>query len=905
MIKKLIVYILVAAMILTVPVSFASTDETFVNVNSVGFFEALGIIDDASYYNAKLDDRMTRAEFAVFVAGLFNTTAYKGSDKVYFKDVEENHLAKDAINLLAQRGIVSGSMDSVFEPDRNIEYSEALLMVLRLLGYDEFVKINGGYPYGCYITVQKHRLFKDADLTNEPTVRNILELLYAAAQENIMEITAIEDKYNTQEVNKEETILSKYFDIYFVEGNLTSDGMVDIKSTVIPERNEIMVDSVKYFSDKDYSEYLGQNVICFYKDVDNLQKRAVYVAPTLLNDVLVINSDDVYGFEDMVYEYKNNSGKTSKIRVNNKMDIIYNYEVVTQVKEDIMLPQNGILKFIDNDCDGTYEVIIIKSYVSFVVNTVNKIKDGVAIHAKDALDIAQINVIADEENDTLIYKKDGTKMECSDIARGQVASVVYVEDNGNLVAKEIIICEDTLYGDLTGYEQDVDSISFLIDDEMYKVTNSFESLAKNVGTRYSANFNLDFFGNIVDVIETDLSMLDLAVGYVIEGYLDTDRSDKTIQMKILTETGKIVTYDVNEKVTIDNTPYNKDVTTAFKYLSKNTDQIAPQLIVYKISEDRKIKYIDTASDFTANEYKNGEFAGEISANYYDRLTKTVPMTANMYYQKEQYSFGGKVTMDNNTKIFVIPRDVAGAEENEFEVIRPSQVEGSLSYEVESYSINNDKITSDVVVMISSSQVMPSSSNAMAITRISKASNANGDETYAIKLIGIKGEQKYITVDESIVNEAPSQDVNDKKSYKLGVGDVVRILTNKNGEINKIALIYDYDTGEIKNGMNFAGTYFSNARSAKASVYRILGEYMQITDYDLSKLSDTQKLGYAKLENQRLSKFTVIVYDKVGGELTFKVGSASDLVAYSDNKNEYSQIVIYTHNAQERVLFVLD
>ena len=191
MLKKLIIYILVAAMVFTAPVSFATEEIQNDNVYSVGFFEALGVINNANDYYAKLDERMTRAEFAALVAGLFKNAGYVSFEEGFFKDVDASHPNAKEINLIAKMGIVSGSMDSVFEPDRYIEYNEALLMALRLIGYDKFVALYGGYPEGCHITVQKHRLFWDYYLTNEPTTRNILELLYAAVSENLMESLSI------------------------------------------------------------------------------------------------------------------------------------------------------------------------------------------------------------------------------------------------------------------------------------------------------------------------------------------------------------------------------------------------------------------------------------------------------------------------------------------------------------------------------------------------------------------------------------------------------------------------------------------------------------------------------------------------------------------------------------------
>ena len=156
-----------------------------------------------------------------------------------------------------------------------------------------------------------------------------------------------------------------------------------------------------------------------------------------------------------------------------------------------------------------------------------------------------------------------------------------------------------------------------------------------------------------------------------------------------------------------------------------------------------------------------------------------------------------------------------------------------------------------------------------------------------------------------MENAYPQSTADKNTYKLGVGDIVRITTNKKNEIDNIILIYDYSEKTLRNGMQFAGSYFSLARTADASVYNIMGEYMQITDYDLSTLGEGEYLGYENLENQRLSKFVIVKYDRVRDNLVFEKGKAEDLVSYKNNSQEYSRIVIYTHNAVEKILFVLD
>lgn len=891
MLKKLIVYILAASILLTVPVSYAeTTTETADNVYTVQLFESLGIIDNADDYLKRLDEQMTRGEFAILAAGLYNGTGLVSGYQP-FRDVPADHKASKAVNLLANNGIISGTDNGLFEPDKTIEYSEALSIVLKMLGYGDFIGYNGGYPSGCYTVVNKFKLFAYSNLTTDSTVRNIFQLLFETAKENVMEITSVGSGYNNSDISRTKTLLSIYFDVYNTEGVLTSDGIVDIKSTSTPERDEIKIDGTSYKSENSFSEYLGQNVICFYKENITTKKTAICIVPTEENEILVVDAQAAYSFDNMIFMYEKANGKSAKIKITSQMDIIYNYSVASTLSQSIMLPENGVIKFIDNDADSNYDVVIIKSYTSFLIGSVSTYDDGIKLYANTARNVPVVNIIADGEADTLIYDKNGAPADIAGITKGMVASVSGNVINGELKAKEVILCKDSLFGDITGSEDDGDKYILYIDDMPHKVASTYVEIAKNSGYRYGVNFYLDFMGNIVDIAEGDMTMLDLAIGYIIDVDYDDSGLDDVFQIKMMTEANKIVIYDVNEITRIDG-QRKKNLSETYSALGGS--QAAGQLVSYKISENRKINYVDTAAELT----------GEISDNYFDRLTITVPMRS-LYYQKEQFSFDGDITIDENTRVFVIPQNPQEADDSDYEVIKNTEVAGSLTYELESYSLNNDKITADAIIIKASTQSMPTSSVAMAIKNISKVINEEGDETYAVTLVGMKGEEKHTTVDNTIIENAPAQSASDTNTYKLEVGDIVRITTNKENEINKIMLVYDYSSGELKNGMAFAGSYFSRSRAAKTSVYNIQGDYMQITDYDLSTLAPGEVLNYDHLENQKLSKFAVVKYDITRDKLNITKGSAGDLIAYKNNDAEYSKIVIYTENAVERVIFVLD
>ena len=889
MLKKLTVYLTVISILLSMPVVFASVNDISTEVNAIKLFEKLNVIDNADEYLGKLDSEMTRGEIAACIGGLLKDGGYSG-DVQMFSDVPPTHKAFNEINILAQKGIILGFGDGTFLPDKAISYPEALALVLKMTGYGELINDFGGYPTGCYAVVRNYRLFSSPDMYAAPTVGNIFDLIYRAARENLFQLATVKYDSAVKQINETQTILSNNFDVYYTEGVLTSDGVVDIKSTTIPSRNEVMIDGIKYRNDKDYYDLLGQDVICFYKETDTISKTVVYMAPSRRNDVLEIKAKDVQDFKNMTLRYYKDNNRSYKVNLKNDIDIIYNDMVATKLDENMFSPDDGFVRLVDNDGDGKYDVVIIKSYESFVVNSLSEMNDELVIKSREVIGLPAVSVIIDGEDDTLIYNSNKELKDYTDIKINTVVSVASVVSEGKVIAKEIILCDDTVYGDVVGYNAGSDETEITIDDVTYNVASTLKPILEDIGIRNGASFYLDVFGNIVDVMEIDMSNVDLALGYIVN--VDYDKHNKKVYLKVFTELGKFVIYDSAEKMKINGELYKDAVNIYDGLYSAGINE--PQLIAYKISSNREVNYIDTAV----------RYDGVIDQDYYNRFCVTYPKSS-FYYQKEQLSFGGKVVMDTSTKIFVIPANVKTAKDSDFQVIKPSDVVSSSTYTVEGYSLNNDRIPADAVVMQSTASSMPTTSVGMAVVNISSAANSEDCITYEVTLIGMNGIEKHMTVDTDVIDSAHAQNDGDKNTYKIAVGDIVRIDTNKDGEITKMVLVYDYDSEEIKNGMSFAGTYFHGSRAVKADVYRILGEYMQITNKDLSTLGAGTTLTLSDLESQRITKFAIVKYENVNGKLKFTMGSTKDLVPYTTSHTDYSKVVVYTHSANEKVIFVID
>ncbi|MGB4437978.1 MAG: S-layer homology domain-containing protein, partial [Sedimentibacter sp.] len=139
--KKVLSLVLAMAMILS-SFSFAfalpSDVEGTDYANAVARLEALDIIVGYEDGTFKPDNSITRAEFAaIAIRALGMEDIAIGSvANTKFADVRGTHWASGYVNLATAQGIIVGYPDGTFNPEAQVTYSEAIAMIVRLLGYE-------------------------------------------------------------------------------------------------------------------------------------------------------------------------------------------------------------------------------------------------------------------------------------------------------------------------------------------------------------------------------------------------------------------------------------------------------------------------------------------------------------------------------------------------------------------------------------------------------------------------------------------------------------------------------------------------------------------------------------------------------------------------------------------------
>ena len=150
----LICYALIASSFITIESSttainvYAENDENKLKHFVLDYIGVMQMTEDE--YN--VEKNLTRAEFADYLA--HGLKIDKAENSNHFKDIGADHWASLSVNGLAERGVIKGTGDSLFNPDEYITYVEACKMVISAIGFSEYAEAVGGFPYG-YLSTGK------------------------------------------------------------------------------------------------------------------------------------------------------------------------------------------------------------------------------------------------------------------------------------------------------------------------------------------------------------------------------------------------------------------------------------------------------------------------------------------------------------------------------------------------------------------------------------------------------------------------------------------------------------------------------------------------------------------------------------------------------------------------------
>ncbi len=304
--KKVLSLILAMAMILS-SFSFAfalpSDVEGTEYENAVARLAALDIIVGYEDGTFRPGNSITRAEFAAIAIRMLGMEDIANGSvaNTKFPDVRVTHWASGYINLASARGIIVGYSDGTFKPEDQVTYSEAITMLIRLLGYEPALNSNE-WPSNYLTKASEIGLTLGVKFNyNDPAKRGVVSILSNKALDiDLMDLAEVTSGDQTWKIT-DYTLLTKYLNVFELEDAYVVETASHSLTKLDADEVKIRTEEGKTFTFKmiesiDADALLGHEVTVFVRDTDTDGK--------IEDDELVISIQDTTDPRDVIaYDY--------------------------------------------------------------------------------------------------------------------------------------------------------------------------------------------------------------------------------------------------------------------------------------------------------------------------------------------------------------------------------------------------------------------------------------------------------------------------------------------------------------------------------------------------------------------------------------------------------------------------
>lgn len=543
--KKVLSLVLVIAMVLSsMSFAFAGTfeDVTGDYTKAIETLTALGVVtgyEDGTYRPEKT---VTRAEMAKLIVEILGYGDLVAGSKSNFADTQ-GHWADAWIALAAGKGLVVGTGDGKFTPDRTVSYDEAITMVVRALGYTDTCNElkNMTWPTNFKVKAAELGLTKDVKLASTGADRGgVAQLLFNALSATLVTVDVDGNVvYIVDKNNNQKELLSRI---------ATLDEEFKVTTAVVDPKNKNFAGELV-----DLAPYMFQELKVYLNDDDQV----VYVKGT--NSLVVEGEiDDVTDDGTKVtVAIENAAGKIEKavftgVKATNISDDIFENGAIrptTATKSYNDLKNTETIKIVADDKDGNGKIDEVKDTVlGFVLTEQTKVAqvEKEYVDGKSKVDVFVLPTVDDEvdlDNVTVTGAVDSLE----DIKVDDV--VVEYKSNDGTVTK-LVVSRDTVDGEVTR----IDGTKYYIDGKKYSSNGVGTLSLGDEGT-----FFLDHNGDIVAFEGTSGPTSYAVIVGADDGVKKASRVGSTYSIddypviKLATQNDEAVTYEVAVTLNSDGT----------------------------------------------------------------------------------------------------------------------------------------------------------------------------------------------------------------------------------------------------------------------------------------------------------------------------------------------------------------
>ncbi|MBE7044555.1 MAG: S-layer homology domain-containing protein [Ruminococcaceae bacterium] len=802
----------------------------------------LGVLD----MDAK-ESITTRAGFVVYLLKLLQVPVQATGDEVsVFSDVMA-YVAE--INKAYEMGIISNA-GGAFRPDDAITLSEATVMFSNLLGYASTAEIYGGYPQGFLKVASENGLFRGLNQRAEELSYQDICVLFTNAMKAEMISVDFEDGNMISKTQEDVTLMSHYADIYYAEGILEKNEYTSILpedyKQMIP--GEVLIDGISYHvGSTDATELIGRKLKFYYHEEKD-ERTLLALSDHRHTEVLVVPDSDIEpgnSADEVTFEWNERQDKT--VRFTDETVVIKNHRRCIDLTAADLRPEIGELRFIDNDGDGKYEVVIIENYELAVVQNVSESKQQI-------IDEISGKVYQLEDYEAVkIYDKIGNEIALSDIYAKNTLTIMADPEMAFFIVYRDVARISGIVGGISDEE-------ITIDGKTYELSGMFERLVENLPETAAKPKNGDMILVYLDrngrAAYFDLSWNVGRHGLLISSaLLEEEDRENVYQLVIMDKEEGKVKLKTAKKVKIDGEGYTGDgLGSALNNLIDARCYSVCMPILYKVNKQREIKEIDSAI-FDQEHEKQDSSLQPLRENQ-RMLYQNEGHIAMTYYDSNQHN---GFLIGNGSYWVRLPINPIDYEEY---VLRNVDLESGVSPYVYAYAIGNSRIAEFVLeqpAAIDDAPYSPGQNDSLAVVkRVYDTVDADDEVVqYVVVFYGGK-EQEYKAKEYGMFSE-------------LQKGDIIYFDVNDKMEIDRLSTPVSCDAPMI------SGAFSSNERA----VGKICYKEDSLVGLDVNNVwqseADNDNLAYFNLATSS----TIYIYNRETEEI--RLGQRSDIISEHNAK----------------------
>ena len=530
-----------------------------------------------------------------------------------FTDVSSENEFYEQIKAVVSAGFMQGDPDGEFRPNDPITSMEAATVLLRVLGYDPYIKMAGMNK-----ALTNTEILNGIEVKDKITHGEMLRMLL-----NTLKSPAVKQEYFS--ILKDETVDigyvldDEYLGFQHLLGLIYGTGVLNaIPGTTLEEPESslregyILIDGVEYRYSGDVSEFLGYKVNFVYKKLSDKTNVLVYISKSDRNEELVLSHKVIDSFSNGVYSYDDDN-RTKRISFSSETRVIFNGLANPGYNRNPgeMRPEFGTVTFIDNDNDSNYEVVKVESYKFYL--SVSAVKGEKKLYCKDVFD----NDVSLNLKDTDYTIIDGNKEIALDRLKANQLLKVRESSNSTPVTKKFVI--ESMKPSKSNVE--ITSIykdSIGADTSKIKVWDKIKNTLE-MGKTYTLYIVDD---EIVLAVEANVS--EFTHVYLIDYQAFSEDFDVYAKVAVVDTSRNYLIYDIAEKVYVDGTLFT-DLTSVRGVLIASAQNSVNVSATYPVAQPARIGF-----------NKNGEVnkidTYEVGVNEEDSLKPAVaynPDTGNM------------------------------------------------------------------------------------------------------------------------------------------------------------------------------------------------------------------------------------------------------------------------------------